>query len=94
MFMNFFNNSNLPSQDDAVGPVMKDELQISDRDVINYLVELDDVAYDKLLKITNIYRKAEKQVADVIGDAQDTEQADGISDDMFLDLEMEQNSKK
>lgn len=35
-------------------------------EVLNYLVVLSDDEYEKLLKVANIYRRAERQVADVL----------------------------
>lgn len=35
-------------------------------EVLNYLVVLPDDEYEKLLKVANIYRRAERQVADVL----------------------------
>lgn len=35
-------------------------------EVLDYLVALPDDDYEKLLKVANIYRRAERQVADVL----------------------------
>lgn len=35
-------------------------------EVLNYLVALPDDDYEKLLKVTNIYRRTERQVADIL----------------------------
>ena len=35
-------------------------------EVLNYLVVLPEDEYEKLLKVANIYRRAERQVADVL----------------------------
>lgn len=35
-------------------------------EVLNYLVDLPEDEYEKLLKVANIYRQAERQVADVL----------------------------
>lgn len=38
-------------------------------EVLDYLVALHDDDYEKLLKVANIYRRAERQVADVLNQA-------------------------
>lgn len=38
-------------------------------EVLNYLVALPDDDYEKLLKVTNIYRRTERQVADILNPA-------------------------
>lgn len=38
-------------------------------EVLDYLVSLHDDDYEKLLKVANIYRRAERQVADVLNQA-------------------------
>ena len=60
--------------------------------VLNYLIALDDESYEKLGKVVGIYRKAEKQVAEVMGvdeqadaPAEQTPESEDAELDAFLE---------
>ena len=46
--------------------VMIEPMGLSYNEVMDYLVSLPEDEYEKLLKVTNIYRRAERQVSDVL----------------------------
>lgn len=56
--------------------------QLNHSDVLNYLIALDDDAYEKLQKVINVYRKAEKQVAEIMGNDEETAPAEVTAADM------------
>lgn len=54
--------------DDAVLSLMDDEpAAIDNQAVLDYVVDLSDEDYDKLIKVAKIYRDAQKRANDVMG---------------------------
>lgn len=62
--MSFFKKS-IDNIDNVEIPEIKSNA-LDYNEVLNYLVVLPDDEYEKLLKVANIYRRAERQVADVL----------------------------
>lgn len=61
----FFKDSieNIRPNTNSIAP---EPVGIGYNEVLDYLVALPDDDYEKLLKVANIYRRAERQVADVL----------------------------
>ncbi len=61
----FFKDSieNIRPNSNSISP---EPVGIGYNEVLDYLVALPDDDYEKLLKVANIYRRAERQVADVL----------------------------
>lgn len=61
----FFKDSieNIRPNSNSIAP---EPVGIGYNEVLDYLVALPDDDYEKLLKVANIYRRAERQVADVL----------------------------
>lgn len=61
----FFKDSieNIRPNSNSIAP---EPAAIGYNEVLDYLVALPDDDYEKLLKVANIYRRAERQVADVL----------------------------
>lgn len=61
----FFKDSieNIRPNSNIIAP---EPVGIGYNEVLDYLVALPDDDYEKLLKVANIYRRAERQVADVL----------------------------
>ena len=61
----FFKDSieNIQPNNNSIAP---EPVGIGYNEVLDYLVALPDDDYEKLLKVANIYRRAERQVADVL----------------------------
>ena len=64
----FFKDSieNIRPNSNSIAP---EPVGIGYNEVLDYLVALPDDDYEKLLKVANIYRRAERQVADVLNQA-------------------------
>ena len=64
----FFKDSieNVQPNTNSIAP---EPVGIGYNEVLDYLVSLHDDDYEKLLKVANIYRRAERQVADVLNQA-------------------------
>lgn len=66
----FFKNSIENVQPTSVAASLAAEpAGIGYNEALDYLVALHDDDYEKLLKVANIYRRAERQVADVLNQA-------------------------
>lgn len=64
----FFKDSieNVQPNTNSIAP---EPVGIGYNEVLDYLVSLHDDDYEKLLKVANIYRRAERQVADMLNQA-------------------------
>lgn len=58
---------NKKHKDVELSPVLQPEDPVNYNSVLDYLVGLSRYDYDKLLKVTNIYREANKTAAKVLG---------------------------
>ena len=67
----FFKNSieNVQPTSSLAANIATEPAGIGYNEVLDYLVSLHDDDYEKLLKVANIYRRAERQVADVLNQA-------------------------
>lgn len=67
----FFKNSieNVQPTSSIAASLAAEPAGIGYNEVLDYLVALHDDDYEKLLKVANIYRRAERQVADVLNQA-------------------------
>lgn len=84
----FFKDSieNIRPNSNSIAP---EPVGIGYNEVLDYLVALPDDDYEKLLKVANIYRQAERQVADVL----QSEPATAELDKAKADLPAEQLSE-
>ena len=64
----FFKNSieNVQPTSSVAASIAAEPAGIGYNEALDYLVALHDDDYEKLLKVANIYRRAERQVADVL----------------------------
>lgn len=67
----FFKNSieNVQPTSSIASSIAAEPAGLGYNEVLDYLVALHDDDYEKLLKVANIYRRAERQVADVLNQA-------------------------
>lgn len=67
----FFKNSieNVQPTSSVAASLAAEPAGIGYNEALDYLVALHDDDYEKLLKVANIYRRAERQVADVLNQA-------------------------
>ena len=67
----FFKNSieNVQPTSSIAASLAAEPAGIGYNEVLDYLVSLHDDDYEKLLKVANIYRRAERQIADVLNQA-------------------------
>lgn len=67
----FFKNSieNVQPTSSIAANIAAEPAGIGYNEALDYLVALHDDDYEKLLKVANIYRRAERQVADVLNQA-------------------------
>lgn len=67
----FFKNSieNVQPTRSLASNIAAEPAGIGYNEALDYLVSLHDDDYEKLLKVANIYRRAERQVADVLNQA-------------------------
>lgn len=67
----FFKNSieNVQPTSSIAASLATEPAGIGYNEALDYLVALHDDDYEKLLKVANIYRRAERQVADVLNQA-------------------------
>lgn len=67
----FFKNSieNVQPTSSLAANIAAEPAGIGYNEALDYLVALHDDDYEKLLKVANIYRRAERQVADVLNQA-------------------------
>lgn len=87
----FFKNSieNVQPTSSLAANIAAEPAGIGYNEALDYLVALHDDDYEKLLKVANIYRRAERQVADVLNQEQDgansevADEIDGIIDDLL-----------
>lgn len=71
MSLSFFKNSieNVQPTSSIAASLATEPTGLGYNEVLDYLVSLHDDDYEKLLKVANIYRRAERQVADVLNQA-------------------------
>jgi hypothetical protein len=64
----FKNNRQSNALDDSVLSLMDDEpSEIDNQAVLDYIVDLTDEDYDKLIKVAKVYRDAQKRANDIMG---------------------------
>lgn len=67
--MSLFFKDSIESVQPNINSIAPEPTAIGYNEVLDYLVALHDDDYEKLLKVANIYRRAERQVADVLNQA-------------------------
>lgn len=67
--MSLFFKDSIENVQPNVSGIAPEPTAIGYNEVLDYLVALHDDDYEKLLKVANIYRRAERQVADVLNQA-------------------------
>ena len=67
--MSLFFKDSIENVQPNVSGIAPEPAGIGYNEVLDYLVALHDDDYEKLLKVANIYRRAERQVADVLNQA-------------------------
>lgn len=64
--MKLFSNSKQPAAT-LVSELDEQLPEVNHNTVLDYMLELSDEDYDKLLKVAAVYRKANKQAAEIMG---------------------------
>lgn len=64
--MSLFFKDSIENVQPNINSTAPEPASIGYNEVLDYLVALHDDDYEKLLKVANIYRRAERQVADVL----------------------------
>lgn len=67
--MSLFFKDSIENVQPNINSIAPEPTAIGYNEVLDYLVALHDDDYEKLLKVANIYRRAERQVADVLNQA-------------------------
>lgn len=67
--MSLFFKDSIENVQPNINSTAPEPASIGYNEVLDYLVALHDDDYEKLLKVANIYRRAERQVADVLNQA-------------------------
>lgn len=67
--MSLFFKDSIENVQPNINSIAPEPTAIGYNEVLDYLVVLHDDDYEKLLKVANIYRRAERQVADVLNQA-------------------------
>lgn len=67
--MSLFFKDSIENVQPNVSGIAPEPAGIGYNEALDYLVALHDDDYEKLLKVANIYRRAERQVADVLNQA-------------------------
>ena len=67
--MSLFFKDSIENVQPNTNRIAPEPVGIGYNEVLDYLVSLHDDDYEKLLKVANIYRRAERQVADVLNQA-------------------------
>lgn len=67
--MSLFFKDSIENVQPNINSIAPEPAAIGYNEVLDYLVALHDDDYEKLLKVANIYRRAERQVADVLNQA-------------------------
>lgn len=67
--MSLFFKDSIENVQPNINSIAPEPAGIGYNEVLDYLVALHDDDYEKLLKVANIYRRAERQVADVLNQA-------------------------